>query len=38
MPKEGEEESGVSYRGKSTTKEGGSQREVRKTFKMLRKV
>ena len=38
MSKEGGEKSSASYRGKSTAKKRGSQREVRRTFKILRKV
>jgi len=38
MPKEGGEESGTPHRGKSVAKEGGSQMEVRRTFKILREV
>jgi len=38
MSKEGGGESGTPHRGKSTAKEGSSQKEVRRTFKMLREV
>jgi len=38
MSKEGKEESSVPHKGKSTAKEGSSQRVVRRTFKMLREV
>jgi len=38
MSKEGEGKSSVLYRGKSAAKEGNTQREVKRTFKILREV
>jgi len=38
MQREDRREGGTAQRGKSTAREGGSRKEVRRTFKMLREV